>query len=237
MSLLLTIAIPSYKEAENLKLLLPEIKKVAFLLVESAFEILVIDTQQKMDNTMDVCIQNNVKYVSRSYGNNYGDAIKTAVTMAKGEHIIIMDADGSHNPSFIEKLYNARNSADIVIASRYVKGGNTENPFYLIWMSHLLNIVYRLFLHIDCHDVSNSFKLYKTSMLKRLNLNCKHFDVVEEILVKLVKTNKLITFHEIPFRFEKRKAGKTKRKLIPFIISFIATLIRLRRIPLDECYT
>lgn len=226
----LSIIIPSYKEAENLKILLPRLNDVAKELVDDNFEILIIDTQMPLDDTAMVCKINNVTYVPRQMGNNYGDAVKTGIKTAEGKYIIFMDADGSHSPDFIKKLYTSRDIADVIVASRYIKGGNTDNPAILILMSLILNVIYRVILGLKCKDVSNSFKLYKSNLLKQIDLKSENFDIVEEILVKLLKLKKNLSFHEIPFHFEKRCHGTTKRHLLPFIVSFIFTLFKLRMI-------
>jgi len=106
------------------------------------YEILVVDTMHAMDYTEDVCSHNKVTYLNRTHGNNYGDAVRTGIMNACGEYIIFMDADGSHSPEFINKLYQYKDDYDVVIASRYVEGGATDNNRILILMRWVVNIVY-----------------------------------------------------------------------------------------------
>ena len=223
----LTIIIPAYLEEENLRLLLPrindELKKIG-----DTFEVLVIDTMQPMDNTKDVCIMNHVRYIPQENGNHYADAIRTGIKYAKGTYTIIMDADGSHTPEFIHYLYDYRNDYDIVMASRYISGGSTDNTGVLILMSYMTNIIYSVVLNLNYKDISNSFKLYRTSLLKDLHLKCKNFDIIEEILYKIKKQHKDIKVIEIPYSFKERMFGHTKRKLVRFIVSYLVTIVRLR---------
>jgi dolichol-phosphate mannosyltransferase len=93
-----------------------------------------------------------------------------------------------------------------------------------------VNYVFRLFLGLRCFDVSNSFRLYRGSDFRVLNLKCDNFDIVEEILVKLVFTHQYYRLLEVPFVFEKRKAGKTKRNLVVFAIGYLGTLLRLMKL-------
>ena len=181
-----------------------------------------------MDGAKKVCEENGVVYVNRSGGNNYGDAIRTGIRLANGKYTIFMDADGSHTPEFIKNLYDNKDGQDVVVASRYVDGGNTENSKMLIFMSLVVNVMYSLVLNIKCKDISNSFKLYKTEDLKGLNLNCDNFDIVEEILFKLKKKKGALKIKEIPFLFKKRMFGSTKRNLFLFIFSYFITIIKLR---------
>lgn len=222
----LSIIIPAYLEEENLRIILPRLVNEMNKLGQS-YEVLVIDAIQPIDKTQSVCDENGVIYISRWGGNNYGDAVRTGIEKATGERIIFMDADGSHAPEFISELYKY-NDFDVVIASRYVDGGATDNSKILILMSMIVNLTYSLFLNLKYKDISNSFKLYQAKLLKKLKLNCNNFDVVEEILFKLKRANKDLRVKEVPFTFKKRMFGHTKRNLFLFTLSYIITIIKLR---------
>jgi dolichol-phosphate mannosyltransferase len=223
----LTVILPSYLEEENLRLLLPRIKEHCQN-ISPNYEILVVDTMTPMDGTPDVCKDLGIKYLNRKNGNMYGDAVRTGIQVSQGKYIIFMDADGSHAPHFLEELYKCHNDAEVVIASRYIDGGFTENSQVLVLMSLIVNIGYRLILGLRCKDVSNSFKLYPGEALRKLQLNCNNFDIVEEILFKIVRLNPQFRLKEIPFSFKKRMFGETKRNLFAFIFTYLITLIRLR---------
>ena len=196
----------------------------------SSYEILVVDTEQPRDETPKICQENRVRYLARTGGPHYGDAVRTIQQGAAGHYIVIMDADGSHHPRFLSALWSFRQKYDLVIASRYVRGGKTENPFILIFLSLMVNIVFRLALQLKCFDVSNSFRLYRGNELRALRLECDNFDIVEEILVQLNAGDRPLRIKEVPFVFEKRKEGKTKRNLVAFARGYIITLHRLRQI-------
>ena len=141
----LTIIIPSYLEEENLRLILPRLN-IELKNIGDTFEVLVIDTMQPLDNTKDVCALNGARYIPQEGGNHYGDAIRTGIKYARGTYTIIMDADGSHSPEFVHYLYELKDSYDIVMASRYVSGGSTDNSGVLILMSYATNIIYSVVL-------------------------------------------------------------------------------------------
>jgi dolichol-phosphate mannosyltransferase len=227
MSCELTVVLPSYLEEENLRLLLPRIKEHCQQLT-SEFEILVVDTETPMDGTAEVCKEVGVTYVNRVGGNSYGDAVRTGISRSQGRKVVFMDADGSHPPNVLDDLYNNTKEADIVVASRYVKGGFTENSKVLILMSLIVNIGYRVVLGLKCKDVSNSFKLYPGDALRSLKLKCHNFDIVEEILFKTVRAHPEFKIKEVPFSFKKRMFGETKRNLFVFIFAYLVTLFRLR---------
>ena len=223
----LTIILPAYLEEENLRILLPRIKAVLEE-IEPSSEIIVIDTESPLDKTQEVCLDVGAQYFNRSGSNSYGAAIRTGISQAKGRKVIFMDADGSHAPEFIRNLYEKKDQADIVIASRYIKGGYTENSPVLVFMSLVLNITYSFVLNLKVKDVSNSFKLYSGPQLKGLSLECDNFDIVEEIIYKLSRLHPNLRIMEIPFSFKKRMFGDTKRNLLIFIVNYLFTIIRLR---------
>lgn len=225
----LSIIIPAYKEAENLAVILPKIiESVQRMNIE--FEILVIDTNVNLDETEKVCNNINVKYFMREGGNNYGDAIRTGIEKSLGVKTIIMDADGSHDSRYIKEMYSYANEYDLIIGSRYINGGSTENNAILIFMSLVVNIAYRVFLKIKIKDISNSFRLYDTKQLKNISIKCDNFDLVEEILIKLILKNPSFSVKEVPIVFKKRLYGESKRNLLRFIFSYIYTIYRLLRI-------
>ena len=224
----LTVVLPSYREAENLKVLLPRLT-ATLRNIERSAEILVVDTVQPLDETPEVCRMYGARYINRTGGNSFGAAVRSGIKEAQGIFILFMDADGSHPPEFIPNMLKYMDDYDIVIASRYVEGGYTENSNILIFMSRVLNIIYAAVLNIRCNDVSNSFKLYRADLLKKLELYCDNFDIVEEMIYKICRASDNNTkIIEVPFTFKKRMFGDTKRNLILFTMTYIITLLKLR---------
>ena len=223
----LSVVLPAFKEEDNLRLLLPRLHKTLTPLVGN-YEIIVVDAVSPVDNTREVCTLNNVEYVSRENSNSFGDAVRSGIRKAKGKYVIFMDADGSHPPEFIARLYEYSERFDIVIASRYVDGGWTENSKLLTLMSRVLNITYSLVLNLDCKDVSNSYRLYRGDLLRSGHYSSHNFDIVEEILFKLNRSRGNLKIKEVPFLFKKRMFGKTKRNLVAFMATYLFTLLKLR---------
>jgi dolichol-phosphate mannosyltransferase len=225
----ISIVLPAYLEAANLRNILPEIHSTLYNI---SHEILVVDTMQPMDNTEEVCLQHNAKYIPRTGGNYYGDAIRTGFRRANSRYVVVMDADGSHNPKDIIRFYNEmeKEDSDLIIGSRYCEGGSTVNPAILIGMSFILNSIYRLTFGLNVKDVSDSYRMYRTEQIKNLHLECNNFDIVEEILIRLNLSKDNYIMKEIPIKFNKRVAGESKRNLFKFILSYITTMIKLLKI-------
>lgn len=224
----LSVVIPAYLEAESLRTLLPVVSAAAAALTPS-YEVVVVDTEQAMDDTREVCEANGVRHLSRRGGNQYGDAVRTGIAEALGHHLLFMDADGSHSPVYFASMWDKRDTYDITIGSRYTEGGHTENPAVLIAMSYLVNLTFRLAFNIHAKDVTNSFRLYRSEILRGMNLQSNDFDILEEILIKAVSKKTPATVGEVPVTFGRRKAGESKRKLVQFAFGYLKTLQRLRR--------
>ena len=220
----LTIIIPSLNESDNLKKLIPEIKSE--IGKEFTYEIFIIDGINKDNKTFKITKKNSIRYLNRIRNNDYGNAVRLGIKKSTGKYILFMDGDYSHNPKFILKLYENK-LYDVVIASRYVLGGKTDNNLLSEILSRFLNKFYNIILNLELEDVSNSFKLYNTKMIKRLHLSCNHFDIIEEIIFKLKKNNNEIKFLEIPYHFKQRKFGKSKRNFF-VIIAYLFSILKLR---------
>jgi dolichol-phosphate mannosyltransferase len=226
----MSVVMAAYSEAENLVNLLPRLLAVLDQTAGS-FEVLVVDSEQPLDATEEVCARWGVRHVRRQGGDTYGDAIRTGLALARGEWVVLMDADGSHDPEFIKLLWDERTGADVVIASRYVPGGSTENPRLLVAFSRLLNHPFAMALRMPARDVSNSFRLYRADCLSGLVLESDHFDIQEEILARLVWSPvHPARVAEVPFSFARRDHGSSKRNMPVFLIAFLRTMWRLQRL-------
>jgi dolichol-phosphate mannosyltransferase len=230
----LVLIIPALDEILSLRELLPKILSELEQLKDYSSEILVVVGMESTELDGKEILALGGVPVIRGPSNTFGDAIRTGFEQAKTytpQYILIMDADGSHNPRTIPRLLGtiAGGDFDIVIASRYTVGGGSHNAIPLKLMSKVLNFTYSRVLGIDAKDVSTNYKIYRAELLADLKLACQNFDIVEEILleIKRIRSGNL-DIKEIPDHFEKRIYGTSKRNLALFILSYITTLIRLR---------
>ena len=224
---------PAYLEAESLRMLLPRLVPVVQALSSSS-EIVVADSAEPLDGTAAICAEHGVTHIHRTGGNTYGDAVRSGIQKAEGRYLLLMDADGSHNPAELPRLWAARQRSDVVIGSRYVTGGSTENNPSLILMSRMLNYAYRFAFRLPVADVSNSLRLYRGDQLRSLHLTSDNFDIVEEILIRLVAGEARATVSEVPVTFERRKAGESKRNLLAFALSYVSSMRKMYRFKAEE---
>lgn len=222
----ISVVILAYKEAENLKVLLPQIKE-QMNLVKEDYEVVVIDTAEALDDTQKVCEAFEARYVNQRYP-FFGGAFRTGIEEANNDIFLILDGDGSHNPKYIPAIYDAFIlGSDIVIGSRYVKGGSTADSKMSVAMSKVLNFCFRIVLGVKVKDVSTDYRMYDTKQLKKVSLKCKNYDILEEVIMKMKLNNKKLCLREVPISFEKRMYGESKRQLFKFICGYIGTLFRM----------
>lgn len=225
----ININLLAYNEEDNLRNLIPEVIAAADKCgVE--YDIKVIDTEKPLDNTEGLCKQYGVRYINQEEP-KFGGAFRTAVKYADREFFLILDGDGAHPPQQIPEMFALfiKGKYDIVIGSRYVNGGGTNDKVLSQVMSHMLNFAFRIVLGIKARDLSTNFRIYHTEALKKVTTISVNYDVLEEVLLLLKQEKKprRLKIGEVPIVLRKREFGESKRELVTFIISYIKTLFRL----------
>ncbi len=224
----LTIIIPACREEKNLRLLLPQILTAAERL-RMPCEVLVVDTQEPLDRTAAVCRQYGCRCIPQRYP-KFGGAYRTGIGEAAFDKCLFMDADGSHDPRYIPKLAGTyvRDDCDVVIGSRYVRGGASEDALSSVILSRLLNLVFRAAAGTGARDSSSGFRLCRTELLRKITLEGENFDIQLEMLVKMkIAAGGRLRIREVPIVFHRRKYGESKREWIPFFMGYARALRRL----------
>lgn len=224
----ISVVLLAYREADNLKILIPKIKE-NLVKAEQPYEILVVDTKEPLDDTPKICQEYDCRYINQEEP-NFGGAFRTGIKYAQKDKCLFLDADGSHDPKYIPDLIRKFNDehCDVVIGSRYVDGGQTFDAKSSIVMSRILNTVFRFCLGIKAKDISTDYRLYHTEDLKAVELENKNYDILQEVLLKIqLNYGRSLKIGEVPISFQKRVYGESKRRLIPFIIDYIKSLVRL----------
>src|SRR5258708_27942848 len=198
-------------EAENLQVLIPRL--IALLDRERiTHEIIVIDGPST-DGTREVAQELGARVVEERR-RGYAGALETGIAEARGDYVLPLDADQSHDPDFVVKMWRARTRADIVVASRYVLGGVAYSDFIRRSTSWFLNQALRRMLSIPVLDMSSGYRLYRRAVLAELKLTSSNFEVQEEIVVKAYADGFSVV--EIPFTYFPRGAGRSHAKLFSF---------------------
>jgi glycosyltransferase involved in cell wall biosynthesis len=221
-----SVVLPVLNEAENLRILIPRIIELLDR-ARLTHEILVVDGAST-DATRETAEALGARVVlERRRG--FAGATETGFAEARGDYVLTLDADQSHDPDFIVKMWRARVRGDIVIASRYVLGGVTYSGFVRRWTSWLLNAILRLILSIPVRDLSSGYRLYRREVLEDLEIIATNFEVQQEVLVKAYTRGFSVV--EVPFTYFPRVAGNSHAKIISFgyrILRFAASMRRIR---------
>jgi len=219
----ITIVLPVLNEHDNLVALLPRLRRVLDGL-RCPSEVVVVDGGSR-DGTAELARSLGARViVQRERG--YGSALREGFAAANSPYVLTLDADLSHEPDFIRKLWAARDRADIVIASRYVTGGAAHMPWHRKALSRILNSFFAIGLGLPVRDLSSGFRLYRTAALRELDVSAREFDVLEEILVKAYAAGWRVA--EVPFTYFPRGRGSSHARIIKFGLVLLRTFGRLR---------
>lgn len=217
----LTAVIPAHNEGPNLRLLLPQLQSVLDSLGVRN-EILVVvreedaETRKAADGRATVLCQSQP---------GYGGALRAGFERAQGTHVLTMDADLSHPPTFATDLWAARTEAEVLIASRYVDGGGAQMAASRAVLSRVLNRFFAYGLGVPLRDLSSGFRLYRKSALAMEDVAARHFDVLPEIVIRAYTNGWRV--REVPFQYEPRVHGSSNARVIPFGLAYLRTFRRL----------
>jgi len=208
------VMIPTYNEKENIKNLINAILNLNI----TNLKIVVVDDDSP-DGTWKI-VKDMAKKEPRVHlllrTKNKGRGIAGIAGFKyclkrNADYIIEMDADFSHDPKYIPMLLEKIKTCDVVLGSRFVKGGRQK---IRILITKLANLYIRSVLGLKAKDCNSGYRCFKKDVLKSINLDSiksKGPDVVQEILYMCHLKNFKIC--EIPIVFRERKKGKTKLKL------------------------
>jgi len=218
----LSVVIPAHNEAPNLRVLLPQLRSILGGLGISS-EILVVVRDE--DPETQAAAGGGLAAVLRQDEPGYGGALRAGFARARGGHVLTMDADLSHPPTFAADLWRERDTAEILIASRYVEGGSARMPVARALLSRVLNRFFAWGLGVRLRDLSSGFRLYHRGALAMEAVPARDFDVLPEIVIRAYTHGWRV--REIPFRYEPRVHGSSNARIVPFGLAYLGTFRRL----------
>lgn len=223
------IIIPTYNERKNIGKLL----KIIYEFLPSV-HVLVVD-----DNSPDRTAREvekarkdmpNVELLLRQekegLGRAYTAAFKQILDNPDIRNLCTMDADFSHSVQYLSRMFEEIEKFDVVIGSRYVKGGGVKGwPLWRIALSRLANFYCQIILRLPIRDCTSGFICMRSSLLKKIDLckiNVSGFAFLVELKHLLWKEGG--SFKEIPIIVENRKEGESKITLNILIEGFLSSL-------------
>lgn len=212
------ILIPTYNEAETIGPLIRQIRVTGI-----NARIIVIDDNSP-DGTGEIVrkIADSDPAVSllerpakSGLGSAYVEALSKVRQMDGVQNMVTMDADGSHDPAYLQEMFRKLRDYDLVIGSRYVKGGGIEKwEWYRLFLSSLGNLYSRLILRLPIRDLTAGFVGFRRRVLDSLDLS--RFDssgYAYQIEFKYYCIKQGWNYAEIPIIFKERRRGHSKISL------------------------
>ncbi|MHC4088755.1 MAG: glycosyltransferase [Planctomycetota bacterium] len=210
----LSILIPTYNEAGNMPELL---RRIARVVCERSIccEVLVLDDGSP-DGTAEAARQVDVplavRVIERSGPRGLSPAVIEGIELARGAHVLVMDADLQHPPeSLVDLLVAVRNGADVAIGSRHIRGGTSnEFGFYRRLNSKAAALLAAPLVGRKVRDPMAGFFCFRRELIGGAELSAVGYKIGLEILVKC-RPKKVV---EVPIQFGPRHAGLSKLNLL-----------------------
>ena len=210
------VIIPTYNEIENIERIIH-----AVFQLPSSFHVLIVDDNSP-DGTFNKVSELQQQYVGKLFlevrtkksglGTAYVHGFKWALSH-NYQYIYEMDADFSHNPNDLEKLYlTCQNGADVAVGSRYSKGVNVVNwPLNRVLMSYFASVYVKFITGMQIHDATAGFICYNRIVLETINIDkIKFVGYAFQIEMKYRAFVSKFKIEEVPIIFTDRTLGESK---------------------------
>ncbi len=214
----LSVLIPVYNEEHTLQEVVRRVRSIELpkeiILVDDGSEDrsreILMQLQQQRERAPDPLNQVRIFFQPANQGK--GAAIKVALDHARGDVIIIQDADLEYDPHDYPALLEPieRGLADVVYGTRFAGGGAHRVLFF--WHSlgnRMLTLVSNMLTNLNLSDMEVGYKMFRAEVLKSINLESKRFGFEPEVTLKLAK--KGYRFYEVPISYHGRTYQEGKK--------------------------
>ena len=222
----LTVLIPVYNEVNTIEEI---VKRVQAMNV--ANEILIVDDGSH-DGTRDL-LENlegfdNIRVVLHEKNQGKGAAVRTGIRAAKGDVILIQDADLEYDPREYPNLLKPLNEklADVVYGSRFLGGPRRPTMFWHMVANKLLTLMTNILYNTILTDMETGYKVFRREVVENMPLHAKRFDFEPEFTAKILKRK--IRIFEVPISFNPRDYEEGKKIGILDAFEAVWTLIKYR---------
>jgi len=205
-----SIVIPVYNEIDTIEEIIARVDKVAI-----KKEIIVID-DLSIDGTRErlkkiVADKENVKVIYHSRNRGKGAALRTGFESVTGDIVIIQDADLEYNPNEYPKLLEpiSDGRADVVYGSRFIGGPHRVLFFWHYVGNKLLTLISNALTNLNLTDMETCYKVFKSQILKDINLKSNRFGFEPEFTAKVSKMR--LRIYEVPISYSGRTYSEGKK--------------------------
>jgi len=218
--MLISIIIPCFNEKNTIEILIDKINNVK----EINKEIIIID-DCSTDGTREILkekVLNKVqKIIYNETNNGKGYSVKKGIEICSGEIVIIQDADLEYDPKEYSKLIKPilNGQADVVYGSRFI--GSEEKRILFFWhavANKMLTLLSNMFTNLNLTDMETCYKVFRTDIVKKINLEEKRFGFDPEITAKIAKLKPRIYEVGISYFGRTYEQGKKIRLKDAFIV-------------------
>lgn len=167
--------------------------------------------------------------VAGASGDTYGAQLRLARDLARGKWLLTLDEPSEDDASLVFSFWHRRDEGDLLVASRYVRGGSYRMPWLRRTLSRGLNHLYRAGLSVPIHDLSSARRMYRLDILRRLEIHGEDYDVLMETLLKVMAKGGVVA--EVPWHYEsteRRQAPGTTMRLVRSSLATFWQMFALR---------
>ena len=212
----LSILIPCFNEKNSIEKIISKILLSLKNYELNNYEIIIVDDFSN-DGTKEILknyeTKENFKILFHDKNQGKGSAIQTAIKSIAGDISIIQDADLEYDPFDYDKLLLPffETDADVVYGSRFLGGGKyiRIHFFWHYLANKILTFICNLFTNLNLTDMETGYKVFKSSILKKIILVEKSFSFEPEVTIKLAKQK--VKFFEVPITYNGRSYEEGKK--------------------------
>jgi glycosyltransferase involved in cell wall biosynthesis len=222
----LSVIIPVFNEVQNIEEILKRVQATAL-----AWEIVVVDDDSK-DGTRDLLHQldgkDGLRVIFHDRNQGKGAAVRTGLQAARGDLLLIQDADLEYSPRDYPALLKPidEDIADVVYGSRFLGGPRRATMFWHMIANHLLTFLTNILYDAILSDMETGYKVFRREVLDGMKLRSNHFNFEPEFTAKVLKRHYRI--YEVPISFNPRDYSEGKKIKFHDAFDAVWTLLKYR---------
>ena len=214
----LTLLIPANKEAESLPFFLKELE-------DYDFDKLVVLQSEDTETIKSISDFKDIK-IYKQKNNGYGNALKEGLNQINTEFFCIINADGSMDPKYLDEMLKLCKNKDLVFASRYLKGGGSDDDDIITYIGNkCFSFIGNFLFNLKLSDILYTYIVGKTNSAKKLSLRYNDFRICVEIpIIAKIKNLDCIS---LPSKERKRIGGEKKVNALKDGFLILTAIVKL----------